>query len=219
MEELYRRIAQLAKTHGAGKAVLFGSRARGDNRERSDIDLAIYGMPEREQGAFRLELEELPTLLQFDVVFMTERTSSALVQNIEKDGISLMSKMDEKYQKLKDASQRLQEAIQDYEEMGLDSIRDGVIQRFEICVELAWKTIREYLIDMGYTEVNSPKAVMKTAYADGLLTDEQTWLDMVNDRNLTSHVYDEDQAIGIYNSIRERYCPLFADILEKLAGK
>lgn len=58
------------------------------------------------------------------------------------------------------------EAIVDYDQMGLDSIRDGVIQRFEFCVELAWKTLREYLLDQGYTEINSPKSVMKQAFAD-----------------------------------------------------
>ena len=215
--QLYRQIAQLGKTHGASKIVLFGSRARGDHRQRSDVDIAVYGMPESNQSAFQLGLEELPTLLQFDVVFVTDQTSPELTANIEKDGVPIMNKRDEKYQKLQDAYKRLQEAIEDYEKIGLESIRDGVIQRFEFCTELAWKTIREYLLDMGYTEINSPKAVMKTAFADGLLENERAWLDMVNDRNLTSHVYDEEQAARIYARIRDVYCPLLASVLEKLA--
>ncbi len=214
--QLYRQIVQLGKEHGAGKIVLFGSRARGDHRPRSDVDIAVYGMPEPNQSAFRLGLEELPTLLQFDVVFVTDQTSPTLVANIEKDGVPIMDKKDEKYRKLQDAYKKLQEAIDDYEKMGLESIRDGAIQRFEFCTELAWKTIREHLLDMGYTEVNSPKAVMKTAFADGLLENEQAWLDMVNDRNLTSHVYDEEQAARIYDHIRHVYCPLFSAVLEKL---
>lgn len=214
--QLYRQIAQLGEEQGAGKIVLFGSRARGDHRPRSDVDIAVYGMPEPNQSAFRLGLEELPTLLQFDVVFVTDQTSPTLVANIEKDGVPIMDKKDEKYRKLQDAYKKLQEAIDDYEKMGLESIRDGAIQRFEFCTELAWKTIREHLLDMGYTEVNSPKAVMKTAFADGLLENEQAWLDMVNDRNLTSHVYDEEQAVRIYDHIRDVYCPLFSAVLEKL---
>ena len=46
MEELYSQLAALAKRYGAKRLVLFGSRARGDNRYNSDIDLAVYGMPE-----------------------------------------------------------------------------------------------------------------------------------------------------------------------------
>ena len=65
------------------------------------------------------------------------------------DGVILMDKMQEKYEKLVQAVQRLDEAIADYDQMGLDSIRDGVIQRFEFCAELAWKTLREYLLDQG----------------------------------------------------------------------
>ena len=45
MDELYLRLAALARRFGAKRLVLFGSRARGDNRPNSDIDLAVYGMP------------------------------------------------------------------------------------------------------------------------------------------------------------------------------
>ena len=52
MEEIYRQLAELARRHGAQRLVLFGSRARGDNKERSDIDLAVYGMPQKKRAAF-----------------------------------------------------------------------------------------------------------------------------------------------------------------------
>ena len=45
MKELYTQLAALAQQYGAKRLVLFGSRARGDHHERSDIDLAVYGMP------------------------------------------------------------------------------------------------------------------------------------------------------------------------------
>ena len=44
MEELYSQLAALARRYGAKRLVLFGSRARGDNRPNSDIDLAVYGL-------------------------------------------------------------------------------------------------------------------------------------------------------------------------------
>ena len=56
----------------------------------SDIDLAIYGMPERQQASFYFAVEEeLQTLLKFDLVHITEHTSPALLQNIQKDGVTL----------------------------------------------------------------------------------------------------------------------------------
>ena len=53
MEEIYHQLAELARRHGAQRLVLFGSRARGDNKERSDIDLAVYGMPQKERAGHR----------------------------------------------------------------------------------------------------------------------------------------------------------------------
>ncbi len=219
MTELYAKIATIGRKYGADKIILFGSRARGDNRERSDIDLAVYGVPTDRQGAFWADIDDLPTLLDFDIVHVDDRTDRKLVVNIEKDGIIIMSKMQEKYNKLVQAVDRLREAIDDYQRTPLDSIRDGAIQRFEFCVELTWKTLREYLIDQGYTDINSPKSVMRHAYADGLVDNEQAWIDLLNDRNLTSHIYDEATAARIYDLIVSRYCPMFAAVIDKLSQK
>ena len=56
MEQIYRQLGELARRHGARKLVLFGSRARGDFRERSDIDLAVYGMPPENRTSFWLDM-------------------------------------------------------------------------------------------------------------------------------------------------------------------
>ena len=114
----------------------------------------------------------------------------AFVANIEKDGVELMDKLHEKYNYLKEAVKRLREALDDYKKYPLDSVRDGAIQRFEFCTELAWKTMREYLLDQGYTNINSPKEVIKQAFAFGMIEDSKVWLELLNDRNLTSHIYD-----------------------------
>ena len=57
MEELYKQLAALARQHGARRLVLFGSRARGDNRYNSDVDLAVYGMPEGNRANFWMDCE------------------------------------------------------------------------------------------------------------------------------------------------------------------
>ena len=209
MIKLYSQIAEIGIRFRAAKIVLFGSRARGDNRDRSDVDIAVYGMPRENQVLFADEINSLPTLLEFDIVFITDKTSPELLHNITKDGIILMSKFKDKYAHFVDAVNRLKEALQDYENHPLSTIRDGVIQRFEFCTELAWKTTREYLIEQGYTEINSPKSVMKQAYADHLIEDETSWLELLNDRNITSHLYDEESAQEIFENIKDKYVSLF----------
>lgn len=88
-EPLTAQLASLARTHGASRLVLFGSRARGDHRERSDIDLAVYGMPDSQRADFWLDAEELPTLLKFDIVHVSPGMDQKFLSNIEKDGVIL----------------------------------------------------------------------------------------------------------------------------------
>ena len=209
MEELYGRLAELARRYGARRLVLYGSRARGDHRYNSDVDLAVYGMPEENEGAFGVDCDELPTLLKLDIVQIREGMNPAFLANIEKDGVTLMDRLHEKYEQFEAAVSRLREALEDYRSTPLSSVRDGVIQRFEFCAELAWKTMREYLLDQGYTEINSPKAVIRQAFAYGVIEDADGWVRLMNDRNLTSHVYDEKTAEEIFRRIETVYLALF----------
>ena len=94
MEKLYQQLRDLARQYGAERLVLFGSRARGDNRYNSDIDLAVYGMPEINRANFWMDCEELPTLLKFDIVHITENMNPAFIENIKKDGVTLYAAKD-----------------------------------------------------------------------------------------------------------------------------
>ena len=81
--------AQFAKIPSITKAVLFGSRARGDCTERSDYDIAVYGDVEcRDRVNLRYICdEELPTLHKIDLIFMQEQPHSKFTENIEKEGV------------------------------------------------------------------------------------------------------------------------------------
>lgn len=216
---LYDDIAIVAKKCGARKVVLFGSRARGDNRSNSDIDVAVYGMPESQRGIFATELEKIPTLLKIDIVHVSEAMNEKFLQNIECDGVLLMGRFFDKYEKYLQAVERLNEAVQDYEKTPIESIKDGVIQRFEFTTELAWKTLREYLIDQGYVELNSPKSVLNQSFVIGLFSDERVWLNIINDRNMTSHIYDEKTADEIFQRIKKQYVEEFENLKSKLGQK
>lgn len=212
-------LSRLGRALGAKRLVLFGSRARGDFRERSDIDVAVYGLDERRRADFLDGVDALATLLKFDIVFVSDETAGDLLANIEKDGVPIMGKFDEKYEKLALAVRRLREGADEYAQNRSTTMRDGVIQRFEFCTELAWKATREYLIDQGYTDLNSPKAVMKQAYADGLISDGELWAALLNDRNLTSHIYDEATASAVFGRINADYLPMFDALASALRGQ
>ena len=96
MDELYTKLANLAARYGAQRLVLYGSRARGDFHARSDVDLAVYGMPEKQRGSFSVEAEDLPTLLKLDIVHISENMEPAFLQNIGKDGVTLYAAEDRK---------------------------------------------------------------------------------------------------------------------------
>ena len=214
--ELYQQIAAVGRQLGAQRIVLFGSRARGDHRLRSDIDLAVYGLPRQARCSFLDAIDDLPTLLSFDVIFMDDPLSPALIQNVEREGIDLMTKFNEKYAKYCMAVDRLDESIAAYETAPSDIIRDGIIQRFEFCTELAWKTVREYLLEEGVEFRNTPKAVMREAYAAGLLDEDALWSKLLNDRNLTSHTYNESTAQEIFGCICTDYRRLFHQLAQAL---
>ena len=80
-------ILQLAKKHKMKRIIVFGSRARGDYKERSDIDLAVFG---GETIKFSIEIEEsVPTLLKFDIIDMEKPVQKELVEAINKEGVVL----------------------------------------------------------------------------------------------------------------------------------
>lgn len=119
----------------------------------------------------------------------------------------------ENYQK---AVQRLAEANAEYQlHLENDVIRDGLIQRFEFTFELAWKASKEYLIDQGVScDLHFPKQVLRAAYENHMIDEEEIWLKMLTSRNNTSHIYDDRIAAGIAKDITSSFLP----VLKKLAA-
>ena len=90
-ENIKIEIADYAEKYGVTKVILFGSRARGTNRERSDIDIAVSG---GDFGEFSYAMdEEVRTLLMFDVVNLDSCRSAELMSEIEKDGVVIYEKV------------------------------------------------------------------------------------------------------------------------------
>ncbi len=78
-------IISIARKHDVKKVVLFGSRARGDFRRTSDVDIAVSG---GDFARFATDLhEDAPTLLMFDIVNLDGSVQAELLHSIEKEGI------------------------------------------------------------------------------------------------------------------------------------
>lgn len=116
------------------------------------------------------------------------------------------------------AMSRLKEGVQKWDEAD-DLARDGLIQRFEFTFELAWKTLKTCFEEEGLIGLNSPKTVLREAYAAGLLKSEELWLAMLQDRNSTAHIYSEQVAVQICRRIQERYLDAFAELIEQLGRR
>lgn len=91
-ERIESDLTALAERYGISKIVLFGSRARGDNGSKSDVDIAVFGC--NDFSSFSLDVDdEVQTLLKFDIVNMDEKVSDELRDAIQRDGVVIYEKI------------------------------------------------------------------------------------------------------------------------------
>lgn len=93
-------LKAIAEKYCINKIVLFGSRARGDNNLKSDIDIAIYPSADlTNKGHLISDIDDLETLLKIDIIFINQDTDEKLIANIQREGVviyeSLHSKVSE----------------------------------------------------------------------------------------------------------------------------
>ncbi|WP_243242063.1 HI0074 family nucleotidyltransferase substrate-binding subunit [Clostridium sp. 1001275B_160808_H3] len=113
---------------------------------------------------------------------------------------------------LKKAYSRLKE-VSDLYDGENDIIRDSLIQRFEFTYELTHKTLKEFMKYLGVTLENSfPRTIFKKAYVNNLISDDKVWINLLEDRDSTSHIYNEN----MYNEIADRIVNKYVDAIEEL---
>jgi nucleotidyltransferase substrate binding protein (TIGR01987 family) len=120
----------------------------------------------------------------------------------------------ELYKDYRDALERLDEAVNEDISKG-DIVIDGTIQRFEFCFELAWKLMRAVLKHSGI-DADSPRSAVKEAFRSNLIKDGDAWIDMLEDRNKTSHLYDKKSASVIYDKIRKSHAKTLNGLADDL---
>lgn len=105
-----------------------------------------------------------------------------------------------------------------YEEPYDNVVLTGLVGLYEICFEQSWKAMKEILEAQGFAEekTGSPKKVIKTAYAAGMLHDEQVWLDALTARNNVVHSYNQLVALDIAKQTKEKFLGMFEELLREL---
>ena len=97
--------------------------------------------------------------------------------------------------------------------------KEGVVQRFEYTLELAWKTIKDFLESSGFVLIAvTPRQVIRDAFAAKVIADGQAWIDMIDHRNLLSHTYDPANFEEAVEAIHSRYLTAL-DQLHDFLGK
>ncbi len=96
--------------------------------------------------------------------------------------------------------------------------RAGVIQAFEFTFEQAWKAIQRRGAELGNPNIGSPKSALVFALANQWIdrSAEGLWLQMLKDRNLTTHTYQEDLAKLVLQRIEEHYSDMFHALIAKI---
>lgn len=132
-----------------------------------------------------------------------------------------MTKLENKYENFGSAVNRLNEANVAYKRNSDNDIyQDALIKRFEFTFELAWKTLREFMLDQGYSlEILSPKGVISFAWREGIISNEELWLDMLQSRNMSAHDYGRELSADIADKISNRYCKELTALKKYIADK
>lgn len=206
------------------RVYLFGSRVTGEARYESDYDFA-FDAPDADSAALqtiRDDLEQLHTLYRIDVANIA-KADLRFANRVRDTGIVIYSATKEL--RAQDGLMYFERALERFRivvaerdrwvaEGNGDIVLDVAVKRFEFTYEMAWKALKRFLDYLGI-DARAPRPVFKEAYAQGLLSDEQVWLDMIEMRNLSSHVYDEQEVSRILSEL-ERYLAAFDSLLKQL---
>ncbi len=94
----------------------------------------------------------------------------------------------------------------------------ALIQAFEICFELSWKIQKDYLRYIGF-EVAGPRDVIKQSFASEIIQNGEIWLEMLETRNLSTHIYNEEKMKEISDRIVSQYINEFILLNDTIASK
>ena len=117
-----------------------------------------------------------------------------------------------------------QKALQQLEEVaGLEHPNkfeeQGLVKAFEFTYELAWNTLKDFLVHQGFSDIVGSRDAIRTAFKQGLLAEGRIWMRMIESRNKTAHTYNEKTAQEIVADVREQFVPQFIELRKTLSQR
>lgn len=101
------------------------------------------------------------------------------------------------------------------QDLSNEFVTEGIVNKFNLQFELGWKLLKALLAYEGAREAasSSPRDIIKAAYRYFDFIDEGLWLDMLRDRNDTTHIYDESRLHKLVDNVITSYIPEFQRVL------
>jgi nucleotidyltransferase substrate binding protein (TIGR01987 family) len=125
----------------------------------------------------------------------------------------------QRFSSFKKALRQLGEAVELRRQRSLTNLeKQGVIQAFEYTYELGWNTLKDYLAYQGIVDVVGARDTIRQAFRRELIKDSEGWMEMLADRNLTAHTYNESTADEIVRKVCDRHYGTLAELREKMAA-
>jgi len=227
---LVREATSLILKHASPRRIfLYGSEATGEATSTSDIDIAFDGDATDDMEAIESEISALPTLVRIDVknlasceerfVNRVKETGRVLYSADKKlrfeDGLYNFTRAFEKFDALANSNchaRMLLSGIHDFSRLQ-SGFPPKIIAGMTICdaikFDSAVKSSEKFIAD-GYGDIyldfvglvcKNPRSCFKEAFAQGLIDDEPLWLDMIEMRNRSSHIYNEQEIHGILDKL------------------
>jgi len=222
--ELIEQVKKIIlRNANPSRIYLFGSQVDGNASENSDIDIAYDSLENKNDLLIKEEIAEISTLVKIDVVNIS-RVEERFKNRVIDTGKVIWSatkilRFEDSLINFRNALGRYRTTIEGksaYQRDGYgDIFLDIAVKRFEFTFEMAWKTCKRALDYYGF-DCKSPRECLREAFSQGLISEENIWLDMLEQRNLSAHVYDEISVSEIHLDLN-RYLSVFEALEEKLS--
>ncbi|HED38676.1 MAG TPA: hypothetical protein ENI76_10620, partial [Ignavibacteria bacterium] len=194
----------------------------GENKSTSDIDIAFDDENFTKIFLIEEEINKIKTLTKIDIVNIA-KSEDRFKNRVKSTGKVLYSATKKlraedrlhNFSKALDKFTNVVDRVNDFKTEGFEDVYlDLIVKRFEFTYEMGWKCLKRYLEFLGL-EAKSPRMVFRESFFQGIIKDESVWLDMIEQRDLTSHIYDEFQIQDILNK-KEIYKKAFLELKKKV---
>ena len=123
----------------------------------------------------------------------------------------------QRFNNYKKALAALERSVVAAKERKLNEMEEqGLVKGFEFTFELSWKLLKDYLESKGFKDFHGSKDTFKLAFQESLISEGEIWMEMIDNRNRSSHTYEESIARQIISLVISKYFSKFKELSEKM---